>query len=90
MQRHRAHVTRDSHFVVVQDDDERRLFLPDIVQGLERHAASKRGIADERNDLLLLPRKIARPRKPAGDRKRVGCMPGRVNIMRIGVRFRKT
>ena len=45
MQRHRAHVTRDSHFVVVQDDDERRLFLPDIVQGLER--ASPQAIESE-------------------------------------------
>ena len=62
MQRHRAHVTRDSHFVVVQDDDERRLFLPDIVQGLERHATRKGRVADDGHNLFGASPQVARLR----------------------------
>ena len=77
----RANIVRDGHLVVVQDDDHGRLSLADIVQSLERHAAGKRRIADERDDLLVGTRQIAGLRQAERHRKRVGCVPGIMNVV---------
>ena len=77
----RTNVVRDGHLVVVQDDDHGRLSLADVVQRLEGHAAGKRRIADERDDLLVGTRQIAGLRQAERHRKRVGCVPGIMHVV---------
>ena len=86
---HSTHVARNAHLVIVEDDDERGLGLADIVERFERHATGKGGIADERNDVLLVPPHITRPSQTARHRKRVGSMAGRMHIMGIAMGFRE-
>ena len=43
---HSADVAGNAHLVIVQDDNERRLRLTDVVKRLECHTARKGGIAD--------------------------------------------
>ena len=58
----RAHVARNGHLVVVQDDDKRRLRLADVVQGLERHATRKGRVADDGHNLFGASPQVARLR----------------------------
>ena len=51
---HCANIACNTHFVVVQDDNERRLCLADIVERLECHTTSKRSIANKSHDLLIV------------------------------------
>ena len=44
----------NTHFVVVQDNNEWRLCLADIVERLECHTTSKRSIANKSHDLLTV------------------------------------
>ena len=77
----RADVVRDGHLVVVQDDDHGRLSLADVVQRLEGHAAGKRRIADDGDDLLVGTRQIASLCQAERHRKRVGCVPGIMHVI---------
>ena len=86
---HCANIACNTHFVVVQDDNERRLCLADIVERLECHTTSKRSIANKSHDLLIVATQIARTRQSARYGKRVGSMTGRMNIMRVAVGLRK-
>src|SRR3954463_8424848 len=49
--RHRAHVRRDRHAVVVQDDHDRGAEAAGLLDRLERDAAGHRAVADDRDDL---------------------------------------
>ena len=85
----RAHVARNGHLVVVQDDDQGRLRLPNVVERLEGHAAGKRRIADDRHDLLGSARQIARLGQAQRYGKRVGSMTGRMHVVRAFTRLRE-
>ena len=56
---HGAHVGRDGHLVVVEDDDEPLPHVADLVEGLEGRAAGQAPVADDGDDveilLLLVP-----------------------------------
>lgn len=69
-----AHVARDGHLVVVQDDDERQLLVAHVVQRLEGHASGERRVADEGHHLLVGALQLTRLRETRGDGKRVGRM----------------
>ena len=56
----RTHVARDRHLVVVQNNDHGRLQLAQLIEGLKRHAARKRRVADDGNDFLIAAIQIAR------------------------------
>ena len=77
-----AHVARDGHLVVVQDDDERQLLVAHVVQRLEGHAASERRVADEGHHLLVGALQLTRLRETRGDGKRVGRVTRRVHVVR--------
>ena len=77
-----AHVARDGHLVVVQDDDERQLLVAHVVQRLEGHAASERRVADEGHHLLVGALQLTRLRETRGDGKRVGRVTRRVRVVR--------
>ncbi len=85
----RAHVARDGHLVVVQDDDHGQLFGADVVQRFERHAARHRRIADDGDDLLVGAVHDTRLGVAGGHRQRIGGMAGRMRIVGALARTRE-
>ncbi len=74
-------ISRDRHLVVVQNNDHGRLQLPQMIERLEGHAARKRGVADDRNDLLVGPIQIARHSQAERHRKRIARMARWMHIV---------
>ena len=52
---HAAHVFRDGHAVVVEDHDEGLLAVPGVGEALIGQASRERAVADEGQDVVLLP-----------------------------------
>ncbi len=77
----RAHVARDGHLVVVQDDDQRQLLVAHVVQRLEGHAACQRRIPDEGHYLLVGALQLARLRQTRRNGQRVGGVAGVVHVV---------
>ena len=77
----RTYVARDGHLVVVQNNDHGRLQLAQLIEGLKRHAARKRCIADDGNDFLIAAIQIARHSQAQRHRNRIGRMAGRVHVV---------
>ncbi len=59
----------DRHLVVVEHDEQLRLALADVVEGLEREAAHHRGVPDDDRDPLQAVADVARLGEPFGDRQ---------------------
>ncbi len=89
MHSHCTDIARNAHLIIVEDNDHRGLSLPDIVQGLECHAAGKGGVADEGNDLLGIPAHIAGTRQTAGHRQGIRRMARGMDIVGVAVRLRE-
>ena len=65
---HGTDIGVDGHLVVVEDDDELRAKVAGVVERLERLAARQRTVADDGDDLVLLPSGIAREGHAEGRR----------------------
>ena len=76
-----AHVGRDGHAVVVEHDDHVRMGVPDVVEGLERHAARKRGVADERGDSRVASIEVTCIGVAKRRRQRVRCVTRVVRVV---------
>ena len=66
---HRADRRSDGHVVVVEDDDEPRIYRAGIVHRLIRHARAHGAVADHGDDVVMLALQIARDRKCPGRQK---------------------
>ena len=82
-------VLGDRLLVVVEHDDEVRLHLARDVQALERLAAGHRAVADEGDDVLCAPGKIARLGETGRKADRGGCMSDVEDVVRALIRIRK-
>ena len=85
----RAHVARDGHLVIVEDDHHGRLRLADVVERFERHTARQGRVADDGHDLLVAAREFARLRQTERHRQRVGRMTRRMHVVGALVGLRK-
>ncbi len=61
---HRADRGRDAHLVVVEQDEQPRASLTEVVERLERQAGHQRRITDDDRDPLLGAADVARQREP--------------------------
>ncbi len=68
--RHGADRRRDRHVVVVQDDDQARLQRAGIVHRLVGHAGRHGAVADHRDDVVVVVRKVAGDRHAETGRDR--------------------
>ncbi len=59
----------DRHGVVVQDDQQLRLAVADVVESFQREAADERGVADDDRDPFHRVAKVARRRQALCDRE---------------------
>ena len=86
---HAAVVLRDGLVVVVEHDDEVRIHGARRVEPLERFAARHRAVADERDDVFLPPREIARLGKPRCETDRCRRVPHVEEVVRtlLGIRI---
>ena len=56
-----AHIFRDGHFVVIENNNEIGLELRRVVQRLIRHAAGKRTVPDHGDNAVGIPAQVPRP-----------------------------
>ena len=77
----RAHIARNGHLVVVQNNDHGRLQLAQLIEGLKRHAARKRRVANDGDDFLIAAVQVARHGEAQRHRNGIGGMSGRVNVV---------
>ncbi len=81
---HRADVRGDRHLVVVEDDDQRVIEIPGIVERLVRHAAGQRAVADHGDRVsTILPVRLAllSDAHPERGGDRGGCVPGAEGVV---------
>jgi len=52
--RQRAHVFRDGHLIVVENDNEPRMAVARVIHRLVTHAARQRAVADNRHHMIIL------------------------------------
>ena len=57
--RQRADRGRDRHLVVVEHDDQTALQMTRLVDRFHRHAAGERGVADQRDDVMIFAFSVA-------------------------------
>ena len=71
----RPDVRGDRHLVVVEHDDQVLLEVPDVIERLEGLAGGHRAVADDRDDLVILPEGVARRRQPGRRRDARAAVP---------------
>ncbi len=77
----RAHIGRDAHLVVIEDNNQPGAAAAGIVHGLVAHAAGERAIAHHGDDMPLLALQIPRAGQAQGGRNGGGGMAGAVGIV---------
>ena len=66
---HGSHVFGDGHLVIVKDDDEPSLGIPDMVEGFEGHTACHGAVADDSHHLKVLAFQVTGRRNAIRRRK---------------------
>ena len=74
-----AHIFRDGHFVVVEDDDQ-VIEHPDVVHALVDHAAGERAVADDGHHLARLPLDLFGTGNADGNRQRGAAVAGNKRV----------
>ena len=74
-----AHIFRDGHFVVVEDDDQ-VIEHPDVVHALVDHAAGERAVADDGHHLARLPLDLFGAGNADGNRQRGAAVAGNKRV----------
>src|SRR2546426_12444551 len=83
--RERADRRADRHLVVVEDDEQSRLTMADVIERLEAEAAHERRVADHDRDPLLTGSEIPRGGETLGDREpRSGMATVEHVVLRLG------
>ena len=88
--RERTHVRRDGHLVVIQDDDEFRVFVARVVEGFIDEAAGEGAVADDRDGIGRVALEGLGHREAVACRDRRTAVPRRERVVFTLLRVRET